>query len=51
MAGWHFLLDLTRDLLTGGCGQGQISAKHCWNYPREQFWAWQPERTETGLRL
>ena len=26
--GWHFLRDLTRCLLIGGCGQNHISAKH-----------------------
>ena len=26
-AGWHFLGDLTRRLLIGGCGQSHISAK------------------------
>ena len=27
-AGWHFLGDLTRRLLIGGCGQSHVSAKH-----------------------
>ena len=27
-AGWHFLRDLTRHLLIGGCGQNHVSAKH-----------------------
>ena len=27
-AGWHFLRDLTRRLLIGGCGQSYVSAKH-----------------------
>ena len=26
-AGWHFLRDLTRCLLIGGCGQSHVSAK------------------------
>jgi len=28
MAGWHFLRDLIRHLLIGGCGQSHVSAKH-----------------------
>ena len=28
MAGWHFLRDITRCLLIGGCGQSHVSAKH-----------------------
>jgi len=28
MAGWHFLRDLTRRLLIGGCDQSHVSAKH-----------------------
>jgi len=28
MAGWHFLRDLTRRLLIGGCGQSHVSAKN-----------------------
>ena len=27
-AGWHFLRDLTRHLLIGGCGQSHVSAEH-----------------------
>ena len=27
-ASWHFLRDLTRRLLIGGCGQSHASAKH-----------------------
>ena len=27
-AGWHFLRDLTRHLLIGGCGLSHVSAKH-----------------------
>ena len=26
--GWHFLRDLSRHLLTGGCGQSHISVKN-----------------------
>ena len=37
--GWHFLRDLTRRLLIGGCGQSHISAKHGCYYLWEQFWA------------
>ena len=28
MAGWHFLRDLSRQLLIGGCGQSHISVKN-----------------------
>ena len=27
-AGWHFLRDLTRHLLIGGCGHSHVSAKY-----------------------
>ena len=27
-AGWHFLRDLTRRLIIGGCGQSHVSAKY-----------------------
>ena len=49
MAGWHFSRDLSRHLLIGGCDHSRISVKYGWNYLWEQFWAQQPDRTETGV--
>jgi len=49
MAGQRFLTVLIGCLLIGG--QCHISAKDGWNYIWEQFWAQQPDRTETGVHL
>jgi len=52
-AGWHFLRDLTRHLLIGGCGQSHVSAKHGWNYlwSGSSFEPNKPREHETGVRL
>ena len=50
-AGWNFWSDLTRCLLISGCGQSHVSVKDGWNYFWEQFWAQQPNRTETRIHL
>ena len=49
--GWQLLRDVTRDMLIGRCGQSHVSAKDCLNCLREQLWAQQLDRTETGVRL